>query len=60
MGSNLTKNQEFIAKKYEKTRRVRVASFRVGDRVEDTDLQQIKEGNHLPNLRPYTIFVSEV
>lgn len=31
MGSNLTKNQEFIAKKYEKARRMKLASFKVGD-----------------------------
>ena len=31
--SNLAKNQEFMSKKYEKTRRVKWASFKVGDTV---------------------------
>ena len=33
VGSNLAKNQEVIAKKYEKTRMVKVVSFKVGDTV---------------------------
>ena len=31
--SNLAKNQEFMSKKHEKTRRVKVASIKVGDTV---------------------------